>query len=328
MNKLDHRMNNVLVPAAGRRVELIQAFQADLAARLPGARVFATDMQPELSPACQVADGAFRLPSVSDPAYAESLLSLCHDAEVGLVVPTIDTELLLLARERDRFAAEGVNLVISDHALILNCRDKRRTAALFDEIGVETPAIYPRDAIRFPAFAKPYDGSRSIGAVALMSPEALTPELLADEKLMFMEFVGPDHVEYTVDVYYDRGGALRCLVPRQRLEVRSGEVSKGVTRRGALYDELLPRLSRIKGARGCLTIQFFVNHETGACAGIEINPRFGGGFPLSWAAGAHYTAWLIDEYLLDRPVPFYDGWKSGLVMLRYDAKVLVDDPAV
>ena len=317
-------MNNVLILAAGRRVELVQAFQADLSARLVGARVFATDMRPNLSSACQVADQAFVLPSVDNAGYTDALMRLCEDNSIGLVVPTIDTELLLLAGQRERFAMRGVHLAISDHALVSDCRDKRRTAVLFDDLDIATPTIYARDAIRFPAFAKPYDGSRSIGAIALMSAEALTPALLADQKLMFMQFIGPDHVEYTVDAYYDREGALRCVVPRQRLEVRSGEVSKGVTRRGALYDYLVPRLSRISGARGCLTIQLFVNPETGDCAGIEINPRFGGGFPLTHAAGASYPGWLIDEYLLGETVAFFDGWKADLLMLRYDAKVLVN----
>jgi carbamoyl-phosphate synthase large subunit len=317
-------MNNVLILAAGRRVELVQAFQAELSARLPGAGVFATDLRPELSSACQVADRAFALPRVDDASYADALLRLCEKNQIGLVVPTIDTELLLLAAERARFEAHGVHLAISDFALISDCRDKRRTAALFEGIGIGSPKIYPRDAVRFPAFAKPYDGSSSIGAVALLSAESLTPALLADEKLMFMEFIGPDHVEYTVDAYYDRTGTLTCLVPRQRLEVRSGEVSKGVTRGGQLYDFLLPRLARVSGGRGCLTIQLFVNHQERTCAGIEINPRFGGGFPLTHAAGAAYPGWLIDEYLLDRKLEFFDGWKRNLLMLRYDAKVLVD----
>lgn len=317
-------MKNVVILAAGRRVELVQAFKADLAAVSPTGRVFATDLSPGLSSACQVADQAFKLPGVRDAGYADALLDLCESHGIGLVVPTIDTELQRLADERERFASRGVHLAVSDPTLIADCRDKRRTAALFEGIGIDTPAIYPPDAVRFPAFVKPYDGSRSIGAAALMTAETLTPDLLADEKLMFMEFIGPDHVEYTVDGYYDRHGNLCCLVPRQRLEVRSGEVSKGVTRRGALYDHLLPRLSKIRGARGCLTAQFFVNHETGACLGIEINPRFGGGFPLTHAAGAPFSAWLIDEYLRGGTTQFFDAWKADLLMLRYDAKVLVD----
>lgn len=321
-------MANVLVLAAGRRVELVQAFKECLSAKFSGGGVFAADMEPTLASACHAADKAFTSMRVDDPAYPDFLLDLCRDNDVGLVIPTIDTELSLLAAQRDRFASHGVHLIISSPELVAVCRDKRRTAALFESVGIDTPRIYPPDAIRFPAFAKPYDGSRSIGAAPLMSPEDLTPAMLADEKLMFMELIGNDHVEYTVDAYYDREGSLRCLVPRQRLEVRSGEVSKGITRRGLAYDYLLPRLSRIVGARGCLTVQLFINHETESVAGIEINPRFGGGYPLAYAAGANYPAWLIDEYLVGGPAESFNEWQENLLMLRYDAKMLVHDAAI
>ncbi len=316
-------MANVLVLAAGRRVELVKAFKECLSSKVSGGGVFAADMDPSLASACHAADKAFTSIRVDDPAYPDFLLDLCRDNDVGLVIPTIDTELSLLAAQRERFASHGIHLIISSPELVADCRDKRRTAALFKSVDVDTPRIYSTDSIRFPAFAKPYDGSRSIGAAPLMSPEDLTPAMLADEKLMFMEMIGADHVEYTVDTYYDRDGSLRCLVPRQRLEVRSGEVSKGITRSGLAYDYLLPRLSRIVGARGCLTVQIFVNHETGAVSGIEINPRFGGGYPLSYAAGAKYPAWLIDEYLHQKKVETFDAWERNLLMLRYDAKILV-----
>lgn len=320
-------MANVLVLAAGRRVELVKAFQGGLAAKLPGAGVFAADARPSIASACHAADKAFTSLRSDDPDYPDFLLNLCRDNDVQVVIPTIDTELCLLAAQRDRFASHGVHLIISSPELVAACRDKRRTAVLFENVGIDTPAIYPPDDIRFPAFAKPYDGSRSIGAAPLMSPQDLTPAMLTDEKLMFMDMIGGDHVEYTVDVYYDREGDLRCLVPRQRLEVRSGEVSKGLTRRGAVYDYLLPRLAKISGARGCLTVQLFVNHETDHFSGIEINPRFGGGYPLAHAAGAEYPSWLIDEYLLGKPVPFFDNWEENLLMLRYDAKIIVRNAA-
>lgn len=321
-------MANILVLAAGRRVELVEAFKESLSSRIPGAGVFAADMKPALASACHVADKAFTSIRVDDPAYPDFLLLLCRENDVSLVIPTIDTELAVLAAERDRFAAAGVQLVISSPDLIGACRDKRRTAALFRDVGIDTPTIYPRDAIRFPAFAKPYDGSRSIGAAPLPTKEALTPAMMADEKLMFMEMIGDDHVEYTVDAYYNREGELCCVVPRQRLEVRSGEVSKGVTRRGEVYDYLQPRLSGIRGARGCLTVQLFANLRAGRFAGIEINPRFGGGYPLTHAAGAAYAAWLVDEYLLGKTVSFFDDWESDLLMLRYDAKVLARNAEV
>lgn len=320
-------MTNVLLLSAGRRVELAQAFAAEIQSRDLKSKLLATDLRPELSAACQVVDIAIKAPRVTDPDYIDFLLQACKAHHVGLVIPTIDTELLLLAQHRDAFAAEGVHLVISDESLVRQCRDKRLTSVLFERLAIDTPKLFERHAIRFPCFAKPYDGSCSIGAAVVGDASMLSDAMLTDEKMMFMELVDSSHQEFTVDVYYDRYGRLICLVPRERVEVRGGEISKGVTRRGHVYDYLLPRLKELEGARGCITLQLFSNAITKRFAALEINPRFGGGYPLSYSAAANYPGWLIDEYLLDRPVSFFDGWESDLMMLRYDAKVLVHGAA-
>ena len=314
---------NVLLLSAGRRVELLQAFKNEIAKRHLSAKVYATDLKPELSAACHVADQAFSVPRVTAEGYLDHLLELCIREDVGLVVPTIDTELLGLAKARSRFAAEGVQLVISDESLIHRCRDKRHTADLFRELDIATPQIMDRDDLSFPCFAKPYDGSRSIGAAKLNTASDLTDSMHMDSKLMFMEYIDASHEEYTVDIYFDQFGHLRCLVPRHRLEVRDGEVNKGITRRNHIYTYLLERLKYLEGARGCLTLQLFAHPTGNRYAALEINPRFGGGFPLSYAAGAYYPGWLLDEYLLCKDIQLFDGWESDLLMLRYDAEVLV-----
>lgn len=314
---------NLLILSCGRRVELVQAFKTELKARLPGARVLATDLKPETSAACHAADRAFTAPPVTDPRYHDFLLDLCRREGIGLVVPTIDTELLGLAQNRARFASQGVELVISSESLVSACRDKRLTSNIFTNIGIDVPPIHERNALAFPCFAKPYDGSRSVGAMFLPDAESVKQSTLDDPKMMFMEFVDSSHQEYTVDAYYDRLGALKCIVPRERLEVRDGEVSKGVTRKNYVYHYLTDKLSKVKGARGCITFQLFAKFEGPRYAAIEINPRFGGGFPLTYAAGGNYPGWLVDEYLLGRNIEAFDKWESDLLMLRYDAKILV-----
>ncbi|MCM2295577.1 ATP-grasp domain-containing protein [Rhodoferax sp.] len=316
-------MKNVLLLSAGRRVELAQSFLIDIAERNLDSRLLATEMRPETSAACQVVHKAIKAPRVTDSSYVDFLLSTCLREGIGLVVPTIDTELLLLSQHRQMFSDEGIHVIISDESLVRICRDKRLTADLFTDISIDTPKIFARDAIRFPCFAKPYDGSCSIGASIVGTPAMLSDAMLADEKMMFMELIDASHQEYTVDAYYDRRGQLRCFVPRQRLETRAGEVSKGVTRRNHVYHYLRDKLTRIQGARGCITLQLFSNQETGRFAALEINPRFGGGYPLTYGAEAKYPGWLIDEYLLDHDLPFKEDWEADLLMLRYDAKVLV-----
>ena len=96
-----------------------------------------------------------------------------------------------------------------------------------------------------------------------------------------MEMVtGP---EYTVDVYVDLKGIARCAVPRRRLEVRAGEVSKGLTvRDAAIIDASMAVAAALPGAVGCITLQCF-KRPNGEVTFIEINARFGGGYPLELA---------------------------------------------
>ncbi len=316
---------NILILSAGRRVELVQEFKESLAIYCKDSIVITTDMYPDLSAACQVAHKYFKVPRVTAPNYIDCLKKICAANNVGLVIPTIDTELLLLSASKEEFLNLGVNLIISDAALIEMCRDKRITRQLFTSLAIDSPVIYERNDLQFPCFCKPYDGSCSVGAMPLLSEDKLTDDIYENEKNIFMELMGKEYKEYTVDAYYNRNGQLTCLVPRERLEVRGGEVSKGVTRFNEVYAYLKDRLCNLKNAIGCITVQVFFNPTTGKIKGLEINPRFGGGYPLAHAAGANYPEWLIREYFLGEKINFFDGWLKNLLMLRYDAKVLVND---
>lgn len=319
---------NILITSAGRRVSLVKAFKADLQASIPGAKVLTAEMNPEWSAACRISDGYHVLPRVTDVSYIEKLLDLCLREAVGLVVPTIDTELLVLAANVDLFAASGIMLAVSDLSFVSKCRDKRKTNEFFLKIGINIPRPIDKYQPTFPLFIKPYDGSLSKDILLVRNASELQESLLENEKFMFMEYLHhDDYQEYTVDAYFDKQGWLKCLVPRRRIEVRGGEISKGGTEKGGLYDYLKSKFSYIPGARACLTMQFFEHRKSGRVVGIEINPRFGGGFPLTYEAKANYPAMLIREYLLNEPLDFLDNWIDGLVMLRYDAEIIVKSDA-
>ncbi|MEZ9768958.1 ATP-grasp domain-containing protein [Vibrio breoganii] len=317
--------SNVLVLSAGRRVELVKSFQEELTKLLPEGKVFCTDMNPVSSAACQSADGFFKVPRCTDVDYLNTIYDICKSNDIGLVIPTIDTELELLADVRERFLENKINIVISEPSLVAYCRDKRKTAVLFSMLEVDQPLIYQPNGLVFPLFCKPYDGSCSVGAFPILNENELTKEVHSNPKNMFMELIPSSYSEYTVDCYYSTEGALKALVPRKRLEVRAGEVSKGITKKNFVYDYLMEKVSNLDGARGCITIQLFVEETEQKIKGLEINPRFGGGFPLAYEAGANFPKWLLEEYLLSKTPDFYDNWEPNLMMLRYDAKVLVRD---
>ena len=121
-------------------------------------------------------------------------------------------------------------------------------------------------------------------------------------------------------------GKLRCAVPHQRLETRDGEVSKGITRRHQGLLTLAQKMGEaLSGARAALCFQAVID-EDGAPYIFEINARFGGGYPLTHKAGAHFSRWLLEERLGKAP-SYTDAWEDDLLMLRYDAAVFVSKGA-
>lgn len=317
---------NILITSAGQRVSLIKAFQNELKKMELSALVFTTDLNPKLSPACQIADHFFQVVPVTHENYISDLLYICLANSVNIVVPTIDTELQALANHKEEFAAHGVNIIVSEKDLITRCRDKRLTNLLFNEKSIAIPIQYTVDNYKLPVFIKPIDGSLSKGIGIARSEDDLTNHDIYKDKIMLMEYIDPsEYSEYTVDAYYDKSSHLKCMVPRKRLQVRAGEVSKALTQKNQVYHELTNKLAYLKGAIGCLTIQVFYSETNKNLIGIEINPRFGGGYPLSYLAGANYPKYILQEYLLEQSIPFIENWKDNLLMLRYDAEILVND---
>jgi len=317
--------NNIIILSAGRRVELVHAFKDAIKKHFPEGRVYTTDIQPELSAACQVSDGAFKVVKADSDDYIDSIIDVCENNSVGMVIPTIDTELQILSINKHRFESKNIAAIVSSVDLIKKCRDKRLTSDIYRKLKMDQPTIYDKENISYPCFCKPYDGSCSIGIYTIHNDKMLTHDMLNNDKNMFMELIGKEYDEYTIDAFYNRNGKLCCLVPRERIEVRGGEISKGVTRKNYVYEYLRPRLSNLEGACGCVTVQVFANPESKNIKALEINPRFGGGFPLAHAAGANYPDWLIREYFLNEEISFYDDWEDNLLMLRYDAKVIVHE---
>lgn len=318
---------NILVTSVGKRVSLVNMIKKELTKVYPKGKVFAVDTNPKLSAACEVADACFAVPRVNESDYFSRLLDICLDSKITLIIPTIDTELELLATNEKVFLDYGIKPVISSLDFVKRCRDKRLIHDFLKEKGVEIAKEYRKDAYELPFFIKPFDGSRSVDTFIIKKEEDITPYHLANDKLMFLEYLDHDfYEEYTCDLYYNSANKLCCVVPRKRIEVRDGEVNKGKTERNELIPYLQKHLGYVEGARGCLTAQFFKHKENGRIVGIEVNPRFGGGFPLTYLSGANYIKWIIEEYLFGKEIEEnFDVWEDNLLMLRYDNEILVHD---
>ncbi|MFT3949616.1 MAG: ATP-grasp domain-containing protein [Agriterribacter sp.] len=315
---------NILITSAGQRVSLVRAFKKELKGIFNAAKVFTTDMYPDLSAACNVSDGFFKVKPVTHEDYIEDLIALCKKHSIKMIVPTIDTELLVLAENKSFFEAQDIHVIISGQAFIKKCRDKREINRFFFNHHIEIPQQYKKDNFQFPLFIKPYDGSLSVDTFLINKQEELTEYHFSNEKFMFMEYIDKnEYDEFTVDMYYGKDNLVKSIVPRKRILIRAGEINKGVTKKNIVVPFLKERLNKIEGAVGCLTLQLFLHQNQEKIKGIEINPRFGGGYPLSYQAGANFPLYLIKEYLLEEKIAYTENWEEDLLMLRYDDEVLV-----
>lgn len=316
--------NNILITSAGKRVALVRYFKETLIRFFSDAKVFVTDMNPEMAPAGYVCDGCFNVPRVTDSEYPDILLKICEENNIGMVIATIDTELLILAEIKQKFVQKGISIIIGDESFITICRDKRNTGKFFEEHGVRVPLEIDKYNPSFPMFAKPYDGSLSTNLHYIKCAQELTSEVLNDPKLIFMEYVDKKvYKEFTVDMYYGKDNNVKCIIPRERIEIRAGEINKGRTKKNFLVNFIRERLKHIDGCIGCICIQLFYDENTNDVIGIEINPRFGGGYPLSYNAGGNFPELLIREYFLGELVEYFDSWKDGMLMLRFDDAIYV-----
>lgn len=319
-------MKNILITSAGKRVVLVQIFQKTLKELGLDAKVYTTDMKPGMAPAGVVSDKCFRVSRCTADGYIDELLQICKEENVGVIIPTIDTELLILSKNKSRFDENGVQLALSDIEFIKICRDKRLTETYLKELGIPVPKSVDKYHPVFPMFAKPYDGSLSTNIHIIKDESELTKAILNDPKLLFMEYIDKqEYKEFTVDMYYGKDNRVKGIVPRERIEIRAGEINKGITRKNYILEFLKERMDTLPGVRGCICLQLFYREKDNDIKGIEINPRFGGGFPLSYYAKANFAEYLIREYLQGKNVDYSDEWLDKTLMLRYDNDVIVYD---
>lgn len=317
---------NIFLSAAGRRVALLNILRdAQQALGLTG-KVVGTDVS-AVSAAYQLAEVRHLVPRYSDPDCFRAILEVCRRCDIQVIVPTIDPDLPFYARHLKTFQEAGIQPAVSSPAVIDIGYDKVSTHAWLVDNGLPTVEQFSGDrldsqALRFPVFAKPTRGSSSIGAQVVQSVRQLEAIDGLDGYVVQSLATGR---EYTVDVYVNRQGKCLCAVPRLRLETRAGEVSKGMTVRHPKVQQIAHRVAEaLPGAWGVLNVQIFHNDHTDDTRVIEINPRFGGGFPLTHAAGAPMARWLLEE-VMDLPCTAAEGqWRDGVVMLRYDEAVYVD----
>jgi len=316
---------NVLFTSAGRRVELLRAFRRSYEELGLRGRIIVADIDP-LAPSHHVADASYIVPRLEDPKYIPTLARIAGEEGVQLVFPLIDPDVLMLARHREELERSGACVMVVDRAAAEVAADKWSTHALFGELGLPTPRTWlPKDlpgaGLEYPVFIKPRGGSAGKGANRVEDARQLEYLLSTVENPIVQEYV--PGAEITSDVFCSAAGELWAVVSRRRIEVRSGEVSKGVTiaepRIWAGCRQIAARLR----VRGPITVQCMLRGAEPLFT--EINARFAGGAPLAFAAGVPSPRWYLQE-AAGRTVspPAIGSYQTGLFLTRFDDSFFLD----
>lgn len=285
---------NILFSCVGRRVELIQCFRNAAIELHTDLIIHGTDAD-ATAPAMYFCDKKHIVPKISSPHYIQALLNICREEHICVLIPTIDTDLLLLAERRKEFESIGTKVLVSEPDKIRICRDKRLTGIFFEKCGLSAPST--TDDIRrynggFPAFIKPKDGSSSINAYKVENQADLEMYSSQVPSYIIQPFI--DGTEYTVDIFCDFDGNPIYITPRERIQTRAGEVLKTrISLDKSIIEEMKAFLHLYKPC-GALTVQLIKDACSSKNVYIEINPRFGGGAPLSMKAGANSAKALLE----------------------------------
>jgi len=284
----------------------------------------------ELSSALQLCDKGFLVKPITHSGYIRQLLTIVKTNKVKLLVPTVDLDLKLLAKNKSKFTAMGCCVLISMPKVVDICQDKRKTYRFLLKNGFDTPVtISVRTALskkklNWPCFLKPWDGYASRGNAVVKNRKELLFFAERIPNVICQEFI--EGTEHTCDVYVDFSMKVRCVVPRKRIEVRAGEVSKGqIVKHPHIMSEAARLVETLGAGPGVITLQLFLTDDD-KVKFIEINPRFGGGVPLSIKAGANFPKWILQELLGRKTNIRLDSFKDNLIMLRYDGEVWLENP--
>lgn len=303
---------NILFTCAGRRTYLLRYFKEQLG---EDGLIVGTDMQ-LTAPALSAADIKEQVPAVYADNYIGLTLDICKRHDINAVISLNDLELPILAANKYRFEEVGVKPIVSAPEVIDICFDKFRTAKYVESLGLKSPKTFVNieDAksalangeLSYPLVLKPRWGSGSIGIefvnneteleeVYAMLLKKVRSSILAtasksEEYILIQEAIKGQ--EYGMDVMNDLTGKNRGVSVKKKLAMRAGETDKAQTVDNAEIRAIGRKLGESLGHIGNLDVDIF--ERNGQYYVLELNPRFGGGFPFSYEAGVNFPKAIIE----------------------------------
>jgi carbamoyl-phosphate synthase large subunit len=308
----------VLFTCAGQRVDIVTAFSR------AGATTIATDVD-QLAPALYHADRRALVPRVDDAGYIGALRDLVALHDVRLIVPLTDLDHLQLAQARDDLG--GAVVLVPGEETIARCADKFLAHEFFEAEGIGSPPTWlpgrlPEE-VRYPVLVKARRGfgSRHIYRAADARELEFFLAYTAADSMVQAQCRGE---EFSVDVFCDLEGRCLAAIPRTMIESKGGESIKGMTIKDPELVEFGCKVAEALGIIGPANVQCF-REPDGELQVTDVNPRFGGGFPLPTAAGSRYPELALALANGERPEPRLGDFREGVLMTRFFSQVILEE---
>ncbi|WP_425075366.1 ATP-grasp domain-containing protein [Psychroserpens sp. S379A] len=329
---------HLLFTCAGRRNYLINYFKEAIKGQ---GQIFAADMS-DTAPAMVDADVALIVPSIYDSNYIDALKTIVKAHQINAIISLNDLELPILSKHKSELESTGVKVIVSNENVIDIAFDKIKTFNFIQKIGLQTPLTYTNlitaksaiaeEKLSYPLVVKPRWGSASIGIDFPETEEELdlafklqhiklkksilntASEQDLDNAILIQEKMNGQ--EYGLDIVNDFEGNYFGTFVRKKLNMRSGETDKAIS----VIDERFETLGRIVSENlkhiGNLDCDVFVANNQLYL--LELNPRFGGGYPFSHEAGVDTCALYIEWLKGNKNVEAYNQYKAGKLFSKCD----------
>lgn len=317
---------NILLTSVGRRGYLVQYFKE---AMEPGGRVFGADNSPYAS-GMIYCDVRTLFPKVTDLAYGDTVLDYCVKQHIDVVIPLLDPELEVLAAAQQRFSDNGILAVISPSQTVSISFDKFLTYQFGVAHGIAVPHTFlgtkeAMDAVSagrvsWPLLVKPRKGSASMNISYCTDKVQLDAAMETCPEPMIQEYLKGD--EYGYDLFGDADYRPISVYCKKKLAMRAGETDKAVSTDDPLLIAFGRKLLEELPLFGPCDVDAVMTDDGPKL--LELNPRFGGGYPCSHLAGADFCRKIVDIRNGKALTPDIGRCPAGVVMLKQDEIIRCD----
>lgn len=310
---------NVLVTNIGRRNYLIEFFNEIKSSE---DKIYVTDCDVSAGALYGKNDGCYILPKpVDNPKiYIDELIKMCEKLSIDLIIPVIDPEIYILSKFKKLFIEKGICVLVSDSNVLDICYNKKFMNQFLEKNGFLVPKTYydlssfiqdfEKDEIKFPVFLKCIWGSGSVDASIINNMKEL--EIKFKEGMMIQEFLCGK--EFGVDLFFNEKNEVVRSVLKKKLLMRSGETDKSITVKNKIDQAYTIKLGNaIKGYGPCDCD--FIKTEKGIYF-IDINPRFGGGYPATHMSGVNFIELAMKLSKKIKIEKDFNTYKSDILTMK------------